>query len=52
MTMYKHQIDNNWKEWKLLVPRNKSLEALVIELIEADTEDQITEREEQVTCLG
>lgn len=35
-----------WEEWKMTVPRNKSLEKRIIELIEADTEGRVRERDE------
>jgi len=41
---YQFQIDEEkWTEWKRTVPRDKSLEDRLIELIEADTEGRVTE---------
>jgi len=46
MTKYQFQIDDDkWDEWKDTVPRSKSLEKRIIELIEADTEGRVCERE-------
>lgn len=42
MTKYQFQIDDEtWEEWKNTVPRSKSLEERIIELIEADTEGKV-----------
>ena len=42
---YQFQIDDDtWKEWKNTVPRSKTLEERIIELIEADTEGRVSER--------
>ena len=42
MVRYQFQIDDEkWEEWKMTVPRNKSLETRIIELIEADTEGRV-----------
>ena len=42
MTKYQFQIDDEkWTEWKETVPRSKSLEQRIIELIEADTEGRV-----------
>lgn len=44
VTKYQFQIDDEkWEAWKLTVPRNKSLEQRIIELIEADTEGRVLE---------
>lgn len=44
---YQFQIDDEkWREWKRTVPRDKSLEKRITELIEADTEGRIQPREE------
>jgi hypothetical protein len=44
VTKYQFQIDDEkWDEWKMTVPRNKSLERRIIELIEADTEGRVEE---------
>jgi hypothetical protein len=41
---YQFQIeDETWEDWKETVPRNKSLEERIIELIEADTEGRVSE---------
>jgi len=41
---YQFQInDEKWQEWKRTVPRDKSLEDRIIELIEADTEGRVSE---------
>lgn len=47
MTRYQFQIDDEkWEEWKMTVPRDKSLETRIIELIEADTEGRVLEEGE------
>lgn len=47
MTKYQFQIDDEkWKDWKDTVPRSKSLEERIIELIEADTEGRVQEPDE------
>lgn len=39
MTKYQFEVDDEkWEEWKDTVPRSKSLDKRIIELIEADTE--------------
>lgn len=38
-----------WEEWKNTVPRSKSLEKRIIELIEADTDGRVIEDDEQDT---
>lgn len=44
VTKYQFQIDDDkWEKWKMTVPRNKSLEKRIIELIEADTEGRVVE---------
>ena len=44
MVKYQFEIDDEkWEEWKNTVPRSKSLEARIIELIEADTEGRVSE---------
>lgn len=44
MTKYQFQIeDEKWEAWKQTVPRHKSLEQRIIELIEADTEGRVVE---------
>ena len=46
VTKYQFQIDDEkWEDWKMTVPRNKSLEKRIVELIEADTEGRVEERE-------
>ena len=45
MVRYQFQIDDEtWQEWKQTVPRDKSLEQRIIELIEADTEGLVLEK--------
>lgn len=47
MTKYQFQIDDDtWEDWKDTVPRSKSLDTRLIELIEADTEGRIQEPDE------
>lgn len=47
MVKYQFQIDEEkWTEWKRTVPRDKSLETRIIELIEADTEGRVREKDE------
>lgn len=44
MVKYQFQIDDDeWREWKETVPRTKSLEQRIQELIRADTEGRIEE---------
>lgn len=44
---YQFQIDDEkWDAWKDTVPRSKSLEDRIIELIEADTEGRVREPED------
>lgn len=44
MVRYQFQIDDEtWEAWKETVPRSKSLETRIIELIEADTEGRVCE---------
>lgn len=48
MTKYQFQIeDETWDEWKETVPRSKSLEQRIIELIEADTDGRVEEQQEE-----
>lgn len=48
MTKYQFEIDpEKWDAWKETVPRTKSLEKRIIELIEADTDGRICEDEPQ-----
>lgn len=50
VTKYQFQIDDEkWEKWKLTVPRNKSLEQRIIELIEADTEGRVCEEDENAS---
>lgn len=43
MVRYQFQIDDEtWREWKATVPRSKSLEQRIIELIEADRDGRVT----------
>jgi len=47
MTKYQFQIDDEkWEDWKDTVPRSKSLEQRIIELIEADTEGRVCEADD------
>jgi hypothetical protein len=42
MVRYQFQIDDEtWREWKETVPRSKSLEQRIIELIEADRDGRV-----------
>ena len=42
MVKYQFQIDDDtWAAWKETVPRSKSLETRIIELIEADTDGRV-----------
>lgn len=44
---YQFQVeDETWEAWKETVPRSKSLEQRLIELIEADTEGRVVEDNE------
>ena len=44
VTRYQFQIeDEKWANWKDTVPRRKSLETRIIELIEADTESRVVD---------
>lgn len=46
MVRYQFQIDDEtWDEWKMTVPRDKSLEQRITELIEADTEGRVDEND-------
>lgn len=48
MTKYQFQIDDEkWEAWKDTVPRSKSLEERIIELIEADTEGRVQEPDDE-----
>jgi hypothetical protein len=45
MVKYQFEIDDGrWEKWKNTVPRSKSLEERIIELIEADTEGRVEEK--------
>jgi len=47
MVRYQFQVDEEtWEEWKKTVPRSKSLEQRIIELIEADTEGRVEDADE------
>jgi len=49
MTKYQFGIDDDkWDDWKDTVPRSKSLETRIIELIEADTEGRIQPPEDDL----
>lgn len=44
MVKYQFQIDDElWDDWKHTVPRSKSLETRIIELIEADLDGRVAE---------
>ena len=44
MTKYQFEIDDEkWDNWKETVPRTKSLDKRIIELIEADTDGRVVE---------
>lgn len=44
MVKYQFQAeDDDWQAWKNTVPRSKSLEQRINELIEADTEGRVTD---------
>jgi predicted Rdx family selenoprotein len=46
MVRYQFQVDDEtWEEWKKTVPRTKSLKKRIIELIEADTDGRVQERD-------
>ena len=48
MTKYQFEIDDDkWDDWKETVPRTKSLETRIIELIEADTDGRVCEPEDE-----
>ena len=48
MVKYQFQIDDEkWDAWKETVPRKKSLEQRIHELIEADTEGRVCEEDVQ-----
>ncbi|UTF54793.1 hypothetical protein [Natronosalvus rutilus] len=48
MVKYQFQVDDEtWNAWKETVPRTKSLEQRLIELIEADTDGRVLEDEDQ-----
>lgn len=48
MVRYQFQVDDEtWEEWKNTVPRSKSLEKRIIELIEADTDGRVQPPEEE-----
>lgn len=44
MVQYNFEVDDEtWEEWKKTVPRTKSLDRRLIELIVADTDGRVTE---------
>ena len=46
MTKYQFEIDDDeWEEWKETVPRTKSLDTRIRELIRADTEGRICDED-------
>jgi hypothetical protein len=48
MVRYQFQVDDDlWEEWKETVPRSKSLETRIIELIEADKNGEIIEKDSE-----
>jgi hypothetical protein len=47
MVKYQFQVDDEtWQEWKRTVPRDKSLEKRIVELLEADTEGRVADTRE------
>ena len=47
-TMVKYQFevdDDTWSQWKDTVPRSKSLDKRIIELLKADTDGRVCENE-------
>jgi len=49
MVRYQFQIDDEtWEDWKMTVPRDKSLEQRIIELIEADRDGRVREKKRDV----
>lgn len=47
MVKYQFQADDDeWEEWKMTIPRSKSLETRIQELIQADTEGRVYTQEE------
>lgn len=47
MVKYQFEVDDeSWRKWKNTVPRSKSLDQRIIELIEADTEGRVQPPEE------
>lgn len=50
MVRYQFQIDDEtWQDWKQTVPRDKSLEQRIIELIEADRDGRVQEKDDDAT---
>lgn len=48
MTSYSFEVDDDlWKEWKDTVPRSKTLDERLRELIEADRDGRVSSSEEQ-----
>jgi hypothetical protein len=46
MVRYQFQCDDElWEDWKETVPRSKSLEQRIVELIEADKEGRVRDAE-------
>jgi hypothetical protein len=46
MVKYQFEIDDEkWEQWKNTVPRSKSLEVRIIELIEADAAGRVAEED-------
>lgn len=44
MVKYQFEVDDDtWEDWKETVPRTKSLDKRLIELIEADTDGRVEE---------
>lgn len=47
MVTYQFEVDDEtWNDWKRTVPREKSLEARIVELLEADTEGRVADATE------
>jgi len=46
MVTYQFEIDDEtWSEWKDTVPRSKSLDTRLVELIEADTDGRVEDEQ-------
>lgn len=48
MVKYQFEVDDDtWEDWKETVPRTKSLDKRLIELIEADTNGRVEDLDEE-----